>query len=555
MVLRKKLALLFTLSAVGTLALVGCSSTNSSSSSGSSSGQSIDPYAVLANDNAKKAILMSIDSSQITDIILNNGSTPVSYLTPEGLAFTKDGKDYREIAGDMGYKPNDEEAKKLWAEAKKELDFDTVTIELLTYEGEFDKKLAEFIQAELKDNLDGLDLKIKQVPLKQKIDLEAKQEFNMSFNGWVADFPDPLTFLEIYTSKGMYAQRSAYSNEEYDKLIEEAKTAATHEESFAKYAEAEKVLLEDLPMAPIYQVGSSFLQKSNVKDIVRYTYGSPACFKWADVEKESKELNLTLGGDIPSLDVSKASDVDSFYMITNTMEGLTRVDGEGVPTPAMAESWEQSDDGLTWTFKIRKDAKWSNGDSVTAKDFEYSWKRTLDPATASEYGFVMYDIVGAEDYNNGKADNADGVGVKALDDTTLEVKLNRRVNYFDQLMSFSVFLPQNQKFAEAQGDAYATTAETTLYNGPFTMDTWKMDDIIVLKKNNNYWDKDNVKLNGVNFKVVKDSNAALNLYETDQVDMVGLSAENVDKYKDSNEFMTTKKASVYFLMFNDKSSK
>lgn len=555
MVLRKKLALLFTISALGTLSLVGCSNTNSSSSSNSSNGKSIDPYAVLANDNAKKAILMSIDSSQITNIILNNGSVPTTSLTPEGLAFTKDGKDYREIAGDMGVEPNDEEAKKLWDKAKKELDFDTVTIELLTYEGEFDKKLAEFIQAELKDNLDGLDLKIKQVPLKQKIDLESKNDFNMSFNGWVADFPDPLTFLEIYTSEGMYAQRSKYSNKEFDKLIEEAKVSLNQEESFAKFAEAEKLLLKDLPFAPIYQVGTSFLQKSNVKDIVRYSYGSPACYKWADIDRENKELNLTLGGDIPTLDSSKASDMDSFYMITNTMEGLTRVDAKGIATPAMAESWEKSEDGLTWTFKIRKDAKWSNGDPVTAKDFEYSWKRTLNPKTASEYGYVMYDIVGAKDYNSGKVDNADNVGVKALDDTTLEVKLNRPVNYFDQLISFSVFLPQNQKFVEAQGDAYGTTAENTLYNGPFTMDTWKMDDIITLKKNNNYWDKKTVKLNGVNLKVVKDSNSALNLYESDQIDMVGLNAENVDKYKESDEFMTTKKASVYFLMFNDKGSK
>ncbi|GAA0105084.1 hypothetical protein UT300013_17080 [Paraclostridium sordellii] len=554
MVLRKKLALLFALSSSGILALTGCSNTNSSGGNSGSS-KSADPYAVLANENARKAIVMSVDTNQIADVILNNGSKSVSFITPESLAFTKEGKDYREVAGDMGYKPNDEEAKKAWQKAKEELNFDSVTLELLTYENEFDRRLAEFIQSELKSNLEGLDLKIKQQPLKQKLDLASKGDYHINLDGWSADFPDPLTFLELFTKDGMYAKRLDYSNPDYDKLIEEAKTAETPEESFKKFGEAEKLFLNEAYTAPLYQVGSSFLQKSGVKNIVRYTYGSPASYKWADVDKANKELNLTLGGDIPSLNISKASDMDSFHMLTNTMEGLTRVDAKGVATPAMAESWEQSEDGKTWTFKIRKNAKWSNGDPVTAKDFEYSWKRTLNPETASQYGYVMYDIEGASDYNNGKVDNADSVGVTALDDNTLQVKLNRRVNYFDQLMSFCVFFPQNQKFVEAQGDKNGTTAENTVYNGPFTMSTWKMDDIVVLSKNDNYWDKDSVKLNTINFKVVKDSNARINLYESNEIDVVGLTSEHVDKYKDSKEFMTTKKAETYFLMLNNKGNK
>ncbi|CEO35893.1 oligopeptide-binding protein OppA [[Clostridium] sordellii] len=554
MVLRKKLALLFALSSSGILALTGCSNTGSSGDNSGSS-KSADPYAVLANENARKAIVMSIDTPQISDVILNNGSKSVSFVTPESLAFTKEGKDYREVAGDMGYKPNDDEAKKAWEKAKEELGFDNVTIELLSYEGEAGRKTAEFIQSELNSNLEGINVEIKQQPLKQKLELATKGDYHIDLNGWSADYPDPLTFLDIFTSQGMYAQRLSYSNTEYDKLIEEAKNAETPEESFKKYGEAEKLFLDEAYAAPLYQTGSSLLQKDYVKDIVRYTYGSPASYKWADVDKANKELNLTLAGDIPTLDVSKASDMDSFYMITNTMEGLTRVDAKGIATPAMAESWEQSEDGKTWTFKIRKDAKWSNGDPVTAKDFEYSWKRTLNPETASQYGYVMYDIEGASDYNNGKVDNADNVGVKALDDNTLQVKLNRRVNYFDQLMSFCLFFPQNQKFVEAQPDKIGTTAENTVYNGPFTMSTWKMADLCVLSKNDNYWDKDTVKLNKVNLKVVKDPNAAVNLYETGGIDVVGLTSENVDKYKDSKEFMTTKKAETYFLLLNNKGNK
>ncbi|WP_243273372.1 ABC transporter substrate-binding protein, partial [Paraclostridium sordellii] len=199
---------------------------------------------------------------------------------------------------------------------------------------------------------------------------------------------------------------------------------------------------------------------------------------------------------------------------------------------------------------LRKNAKWSNGDPVTAKDFEYSWKRTLDPATASTYGFIMYDIVGAKDYNLGKTDNADKVGIKAVDDYTLKVDLVRPVHYFDSLMFFKSFLPQNQKAVEKFGSEYGTSHDKVVYNGPFTLSNWKIEDMYVMSKNPGYWDASSVKIDKVNTKIVKDPNAALNLYETGSIDIVALSSENVDKYKDSPEFKTTMKAAVNFFQVN-----
>ena len=232
------------------------------------------------------------------------------------------------------------------------------------------------------------------------------------------------------------------------------------------------------------------------------------------------------------------------------MEGLVKLDKDGKVVPGVAESWEKSEDGKTWTFKLRKDSKWSNGDTVTAKDFEYSWKRTLDPATASTYGFIMYDIVGAKDYNLGNVDNADGVGIKALDDYTLQVELVRPVHYFDSLMFFKSFLPQNQKVVEQFGQEYGTDKDKMVYNGPFTLTEWKLEDIYTMSKNPNYWDASSIKIDKVNTKIVKDTNAALNLYETGEIDIVGLSSESVDKYKESPEFKTLLKASTYFFQVN-----
>lgn len=551
MVLRKKLAVMSATAAVAVMALVGCSDSNSGGTGSTSNGGAEgDPLDVLANKNARAAIAMAIDKQTLCDTILNNGSIPASYLTARELAFNAEGKDYRDIAGEMGYDYNVEEATKSWEKAKEEVGFDTVTLELLTFDSESSKRQAEFMQAELQNALPGLTVKIQQQPFKQKLELEGNGEFHLSFAGWNPDYPDPLTFLETMQTGIQYGSNTSYNNSEYDSLVEAGKNAANQEESWAKYAEAEKMMLEDGFMVPIMQQGSSYLQKSYVTGRLTPAFGVPAIYNWVELGEGKKELNITQSSDIPTLDVSKAEDTVSSEVLMNTMEGLVKLDKDGKVIPGVAESWEKSEDGKTWTFKLRKDSKWSNGDPVTAKDFEYSWKRTLDPATASTYGFIMYDIVGAKDYNLGNVDNADGVGIKAIDDYTLQVELVRPVHYFDSLMFFKTFLPQNQKAVEQFGQEYGTDKDKMVYNGPFTLTEWKLEDMYVMSKNPNYWDANSVKIDKVNNKIVKDSNAALNLYETGEIDIVGLSAEQVDKYKESPEFKTLLKASTYFFQIN-----
>ncbi|MBC8631626.1 hypothetical protein H8697_07875 [[Eubacterium] tenue] len=545
MVLKKKMALMTTTVAITIMTMVGCG--NSGSSSGGTNG---DPYKVLANKNARAAISMAIDKKTMCDTIINNGTIPADYIVAESLAFNEQGKDYREVAGEMGYHYNKEEATKLWEKAKKEVGFDTVTLELLSFDSETGKRQAEFMQAELQTALPGLKVEVKSQPFKQKIALEEKGDFHLSHSGWSPDYPDPLTFLETMQTGVKYAANTGYSNPEYDKLIEEAKTASSQEKSWEKFAKAEKIMLEDGFLSPLIQSGASYLQKPYVSGRLTPAFGVPYIYNWVELGEGKKELNITGASDIPTLDPSKASDTVSSEVLMNTMEGLTKLDKDGKLAPGIAEKWEKSKDGKTWTFNLRKDAKWSNGDSVTAKDFEYSWKRTLDPATASTYGFIMYDIKGAKDYNLGKVDNADNVGIKAIDDHTLQVELVRPVHYFDSLMFFKSFLPQNQKAVEQFGSEYGTAHDKMVYNGPFTLSDWKIEDVYTMSKNPNYWDASSVKIDKVNTKIVKDPNAALNLYETEQIDIVGLNSENVDKYKDSPEFNTRKDAGTFFLMLN-----
>ncbi|WP_379967917.1 peptide ABC transporter substrate-binding protein [Ectobacillus sp. sgz5001026] len=263
-------------------------------------------------------------------------------------------------------------------------------------------------------------------------------------------------------------------------------------------------------------------------------------------------LNLTDSAEIPSMDSTLAKDQVSFIVMNNVMEGLYRLDKDQKPTPGVAESYTKSDDGKTYTFKLRKDAKWSNGDPVTAKDFVYSWKRAVDPATKAEYSYIMFDIKNAQAINQGKA-SLDTLGVKAIDDNTLEVQLENAVPYFLELTSFGTFYPLNEKFVKAQGDKFGLEASTTLYNGPFVLSDWKHEQSWSYKKNDQYWDNKTVKLTDINVNVVKDVATGVNLYESNQVDRVRLSSEFVDKYKgQKDQFVTEQLASTYFLRLNEK---
>ncbi|BCB03036.1 peptide ABC transporter substrate-binding protein [Bacillus sp. KH172YL63] len=266
-------------------------------------------------------------------------------------------------------------------------------------------------------------------------------------------------------------------------------------------------------------------------------------------EKKEQVLNLLEGSEIPSMDSTLATDSVSFKIMNNVFEGLYRLGENDEAVLGMAaEEPEISEDGKTYTFKIR-DAKWSNGDAVTANDFVYAWQKALNPDTGAEYAYIMYDIKNAAKVNAGEV-APEELGVKALDDMTLEVQLETAVPYFKALLSFATFYPQNQKFVESQGDKFGLEADTAIYNGPFTLSEWKHEQSYQLTKNDSYWDAETVKLKEVNFNVVKDVATGVNLYETNKVDVAGLSAEFVDKYKSDENFKTKADTAVFFLRLN-----
>lgn len=288
---------------------------------------------------------------------------------------------------------------------------------------------------------------------------------------------------------------------------------------------------------------------------VTKTQESPG--KVLDEKSEEKVLHVINGDIIPSMDPSMATDEFGFQFIGATMEGLYRLDENGEAVEGIAKEHQVSEDALIWTFELRKDAKWSNGSPVTANDFVYAWRRAVKPGTGSEYGPYMMNgvIKNAEAVSKGEAP-ANSLGVRAKDDYTLVVELEQPVPYFESLTTFGTFMPLNQKFVEAQGEDFATSSDTLLFNGPFTLENWKSTsqdwDLV---KNKNYWDADTVQIERLHHVVVKDAQTQVDLYEADQVDRAGLSSDFVDKYAVHDDYTITPGTSVFYLKMNQTRNK
>ena len=270
-----------------------------------------------------------------------------------------------------------------------------------------------------------------------------------------------------------------------------------------------------------------------------------------DLDSE-QVLNLMETAEIPTMDSAIAEDTVAFNILNNVNEGLFRLDQENIAIPALAEGEpEVSEDGLTYTFKLR-DANWSDGTPVTAEDFVFSWQRAIDPATGSPYGPYMMGgtILNATAISEGSMDKAE-LGVKAIDEKTLEVKLERPVPYFMSLMAFGTFYPQNEAFVTEKGDAYASNSDNLLFNGPFTLTDWDGTGLTwKMQKNPEYWDAETVKLETINVDVVKEPATSVNLYNSDEKDHAILNGEFALQYGDNEEVVTDLEPTIFYLKFN-----
>lgn len=229
-------------------------------------------------------------------------------------------------------------------------------------------------------------------------------------------------------------------------------------------------------------------------------------------------VSATIAADTPTMDPQgKTPTTVSAAILNHMLEGLVRIQGNEV-LPGMAERWEISDDGLIYTFHLR-DAKWSDGVAVTANDFVYAFRRLVDPQTASNNALQGYYIANGRAVNNGELP-VEELGVQALDEKTVEVTLEAPTAYFLSLCGQMFFYPTRQDICEQQGTAFASSADTNVYNGPFLLTDWRVEDKVVLSKNPDYWNADAVRLDGIEFLVVGNADTAAAMFDAGQVDFV-----------------------------------
>ncbi len=267
----------------------------------------------------------------------------------------------------------------------------------------------------------------------------------------------------------------------------------------------------------------------------------------------TEDLKVMLETPVESLDPQQATDGTSFEIIADYTDGLTQMDSDGQAVPAIAESWETSDDGLSWTFHLRNDAKWSNGDPVTAADFVFAWQRAVDPDVASEYAYMLSDIgqvKNAAEIIAGTMDKSE-LGVTAVDDYTLQVELNAPVSYFTSLMYFPTFYPVNEKFFETCADTFGTSPETTLSNGAFVLDSYEpAATAFHLTKNADYYDADRVQLAGLSYQVIQDSQTALMSFQNGELDMTLVNGDQVDQVEDDPAFQAVGAGYLWYVSPN-----
>ncbi|WP_143463711.1 peptide ABC transporter substrate-binding protein [Levilactobacillus enshiensis] len=289
--------------------------------------------------------------------------------------------------------------------------------------------------------------------------------------------------------------------------------------------------------------------------------GLAACGKSTSSTGNSGQLaakqvvKLSAKSEVTTLDVSKAADSTSLTMLYHTQEGLYRLGKKEKLINAMATKTTVSKDGKTYVFKLRSNNRWNDGQAVTAKDYVYSWQRTVNPKTASEYAYLMAGIKNYDQVQNGKLAPSQ-LGVKALNKNTLQVTLSKPVAYFKLLLAFPTFFPQEQRVVERYGSDYGHTSGKTAYDGPFVMTKWQgTNQNWELVKNTHFWDKKNITLQKMNFQVVADPSTGLSLFQKKDLDATMLDGTQVANLKNNPSLKTFVGGTTYYMQMNQKKVK
>ncbi|MBO0478634.1 peptide ABC transporter substrate-binding protein [Vagococcus fluvialis] len=266
----------------------------------------------------------------------------------------------------------------------------------------------------------------------------------------------------------------------------------------------------------------------------------------------SQSIVISTPAPISTLDTTQTTDKNTFTMVQHLFEGLTRFDETTTPVPGIAKTIDVSEDGKEYNFTLRKNVKWSNGETITAHDFEYAWKRLLSPDTQGPNAYLLDNVVNGLAVRNGEK-TVEEVGFEATSDTEFKVTLENPQPSFLSVLAIGWLAPQQQAYVEKTGAAYGTNSDSLLFNGPFVLKNWDgTSDTWTLEKNKEYYDQEAVKLEEVSVQTLKEENTGISLFEGGNLDLVRISGQNVAQYSNLDGYVTFNDVANSFLDFNKK---
>ncbi len=374
--------------------------------------------------------------------------------------------------------------------------------------------------------------------------------YNAYRMGWVMDYSDAENMLNVVFHPDSPFQYTFWDDEDFRTLVDQALVEFDFDTRMGYWQEAENIMMTDYAaVVPIFHYDRTALLLPDIEAVFP-PFGSPPYKHWRLPEGQTT-MRVRIGTEPPTLDVNTATDTTSHLIQHQIMDALYEYDGEGLIQPAGAVSYEVSDDGKVYTIKLREGATWSDGELVTAQHYADGLIRLLEPATAAEYAWLMYPVAGSEAFNTGETDDPSTVGVKAIDDLTLEITLEEASSYFDTVLAFSTTYPVRLDVIEQYGEQWAEPGNF-VGNGAYLLTEWAHEDYVVIEKNPDYWGADDVTIEKVEFPIIVEDATALAAYERGELDVGGYPSEELVRILEEmpDHFQRTPRPGVYYLGLN-----
>ena len=580
--MKKLFALLLVVAMV--LSMAACGGQKKSSGNQNATKATVKPTTeaefAAAEAEIRYAMGLLLDRNYITEQISQAGELPANTFVAAGMAdfegtFEKNsngGKGYYSVAAE-DYSANVKEGLEI---LKKYYDFDGtkfVGIPKLTYiynTNDNHKKIGEYIQSTLAKY--GIEIALENQEWATFLDTRKNGDYSIARNGWVADYTDPICFLDMWVTasgnndvqfgKGGHEALAIYNldltsfgydikvengtwAETYDVLISTIKSCTDSEKRFGMMHVAEDMLMASGCLNPIYYYTDLYMLDSSVEGF----YSIPLGYKYfqnVTVNGSGDSLSVCLASEPDSLDPALNSAVDGATMLVHLFAGLAKWTEDGIVADCAQELVEgvvNEDGTVTYTYKLKDGLKWSDGQPLTAKDFEFAWKRAASAELGADYGY-MFEVV--KGYGT---DNKDDLAVKALDDTTLEVTLANAVSYWDELLAFPTYFPVREDVVANEG--WATESGTYICNGPYTMSAWEHNSVITLTKNENFYNAANVSLKELKCFLSDDATNMLTNFKNGAWLLIDdVPSAEIPNLKGDSEFVIAGQIGTYYVCWN-----